>query len=159
MEDKKEIKPIYSFENDEGTIVSLIRPYEDSEIILSLSIDKKVNIFNIKEGKFVFTLCDDAAPTKLFLLNNLNYIIIPKWDNSLSLININELKEKDLEKKVFTFDNYIGHKSWILHAIELKNNNNNFITCGRDNTIKIWDIIKKSCEFLHQVILQLKHGI
>ena len=148
MENEKVNKPLHTFENDEGTIVSLIKPFSSStsSIILSLSIDKKVNIFNFKEYKLIKELCNDAAPTKLFLLNKLNNIIIPKWDNSFSLININELKDKNLEEKNFNFDNYIGHESWILDAIELKNNKKNFITCGRDYTIQIWDLINKKCE-------------
>ena len=49
------------------TVVSILKPSENLDIFLTLSIDKKVMIWDTTYKIPDNGLCDDAAPTKLIL--------------------------------------------------------------------------------------------
>ena len=55
------------------------------------------------------------------------------------LLNISSLQQKEI-----TYTDYLGHSSWVLYAIEL-NNKENFATCSRDKTIKVWSFANEKC--------------
>ena len=165
----KEISPLYILEAHKGTIVSIIQPFPSSDFILTLSNDKFVLLWNLSLGNLINEICNDAAPTKLFIFPKIGFLFIPKWNNSFSLIDLSifNLSTKHIIDIYFPENeiNFIGHKSWILSAIELQDEDK-FITCGRDHCIRLWNILSTNCELLldeHKenvnYIIELQEGI
>ena len=146
-----EILPLYTLEAHKGTIVSITQPLSPSDFILTLSNDKFVLLWNLSLGNLINEICNDAAPTKLFVFKKLGFLLIPKWDNSFSLIDLSifNLSTKHIIDIYFPENeiNFTGHKSWILSAIELKEEDK-FITCGRDHNIRVWNILSTNCELI-----------
>lgn len=122
------------------TVVSILKPSENLDIFLTLSIDKKVMIWDTTYKLPDNGLCDDAAPTKLILLKKNNKLLVPKWNNYFAIYEVSSLKG-DMFLPLY----YYGHSSWVLHAVEL-DNKDKFATCSRDKTIKIWNFITNDCE-------------
>ena len=147
----KEITPLYILEAHKGTIVSITQPFSNSDFILTLSNDKFVLLWNISLGNLINEICNDAAPTKLFVFPKLGFLLIPKWNNSFSLIDLSifNLSTKHIIDIYFPENeiNFPGHKSWILSAIELQNEDK-FVTCGRDHTLRVWNILSTNCELI-----------
>ena len=146
-----EAKPLYCLEAHQGTIVSIVQPFPGSDFILTLSNDKFVLLWNLSLGNLINEVSNDACPTKLFVFSKLGFLLIPKWNNSFSLIDLSifNLSTKHIIDINF-FENeivFIGHKSWILHAIELEEEDK-FLTCGRDKTIRLWNILSTKCELI-----------
>jgi WD40 repeat protein len=106
----------------------------NSDEFLSLSIDKKVCLWNTKINLPELIVTTNAAPTKLLNLKKAKKILIPNWDNSFSIVpKLSILKRKP------TLTTLTGHSSWVLHACEM-NKENTIATCSRDKTIRIWNI-------------------
>ena len=147
----KEIPPLYILKAHKGTVVSIKQPLPDSDFILTLSNDKFVLLWNISLGNLINEICNDAAPTKLFVFPKLGFLLIPKWNNSFSLIDLSifNLSTKHIIDIYFPENeiNFTGHKSWILSAIELQEEDK-FITCGRDHTLRVWNILSTNCELI-----------
>jgi len=165
----KEISPLYILEAHKGTVVSIIQPFSSSDLILTLSNDKFVLLWNISLGNLVNEICNAAAPTKLFIFQKLGFLLIPKWNNSFSLIDLSifNLSTKHIIDIYFPENeiNFPGHKSWILSALELQEEDK-FITCGRDHTIRVWNILSTNCELIldeHKenvnYIIEIEEGI
>ena len=149
--DSKTVKPIYSLDAHEGTVVSIVQPIPNSDYILTLSNDKFVLLWNLSLGNLLNEVSNDACPTKLIIFSKLGFLFVPKWDNNFSLIDLNifELPTKQIIDTNFQENEVIfqGHKSWVLHAMELKNEDK-FLTCSRDKTIRLWNILSTKCEFI-----------
>ena len=164
-----EISPLYVLEAHKGTVVSIIQPFSSSDFILTLSNDKFVLLWNLSLGNLINEISNDAAPTKLFVFQKLGFILIPKWNNSFSLIDLSifNLSTKHIIDIYFPENeiNFTGHKSWILSAIELQAEDK-FLTCGRDHCIRVWNILSTNCELIldeHKEnvnqIIELNEGI
>ena len=147
----KDISPLYILEAHKGTVVSIIQPFSSSDFILTLSNDKFVLLWNISLGNLINEICNDAAPTKLFIFQKLGFLLILKWNNSFSLIDLSifNLSTKHIIDIYFPENeiNFTGHKSWILSAIELQEEDK-FMTCGRDHCIRVWNILSTNCELI-----------
>ena len=147
----KEIEPLYILAAHKGTIVSIKQPLPSSDFILTLANDKFVLLWNISLGNLLNEISNDAAPTQLFIFQKLGFLLIPKWNNSFSLIDLSifNLSTKNIIDIYFPENeiNFTGHKSWILNAIELKEEDK-FVTCGRDHTIRLWNILSTNCELI-----------
>ena len=145
------VNPLYILEAHKDTVVSIIQPFQGSDFILTLSLDKFVLLWNLSLGNLINEISNDACPTKLFVFQKLGFILIPKWNNTLSLIDLSifNLSTKQIIDINFLENeiNFKGHKSWVLHAIELENEDK-FLTCGRDNTIRLWNILNTKCELI-----------
>ena len=133
-------KTLNNFKLHTGTVVSIIKPLPTSELILSLSIDKRVLLWDPVLGILDKAICEEAAPTKLILFPKNQKVLIPQWNNSFSLLDINSLQKESL-----SIDNYTGHTSWVLYAVEL-NKDKTFATCSRDKTIRIWNCSNNTCD-------------
>ncbi len=146
-----EVSPLYVLEAHKGTIVSIVQPFSSSDFILTLSNDKFVLLWNLSLGNLINEICNDAAPTKLFVFPKLGFLLIPKWNNSFSLIDLSifNLSTKHIIDIYFPENeiNFTGHKSWILSAIELQEEDK-FMTCGRDHCIRVWNILSTNCELI-----------
>ena len=165
----KEIPPLYILEAHKGTIVNIIQPFSSSDFIITLSTDKFVLLWNLSLGNLINEICNDAAPTKLFIFQKLGFLLIPKWNNSFSLLDLSifNLSTKHIIDIFFPENeiNFIGHKSWILNAIELQDEDK-FITCGRDHCIRVWNILSTNCELIldeHKsnvnYLIEIKEGV
>ena len=163
------IKPLYLLEAHKGTVVSIVQPFQGSDFILTLSNDRFVLLWNLSLGNLINEITNDAAPTKLFVFSKLGFLLVPKWDNSFSLIDLSifNLSTKHIIDINFFENeiNFVGHSSWILHAIELEEEDK-FLTCGRDHTIRLWNILSTRCELIlseHKsnvnYIIQLEEGL
>ena len=145
------VNPLYILEDHKDTVVSIIQPFQGSDFILTLSNDKFVLLWNLSLGNLLNEISNDACPTKLFSFPKLGFILIPKWNNSFSLLDLSifNLSTKQIIDVDFQENeiNFTGHKSWVLHAIELENEDK-FLTCGRDNTIRLWNILSTKCELV-----------
>jgi len=145
------VKPLYILEEHKGTIVSIVQPFQGSDFILTLSNDKFVLLWNLSLGNLINEIINDACPTKLFVFSKLGFLLIPKWNNTFSLIDLSifNLSTKHIIDINFPENEIIftGHKSWVLHAIELEEDEK-FLTCGRDNTIRLWNILSTKCELV-----------
>jgi WD40 repeat protein len=148
---EENVKPLYLLEAHKGTVVSIVQPFQGSDFILTLSNDKFVLLWNLSLGNLINEISNDAAPTKLFVFSKLGFLFIPKWNNSFSLIDLSifNLSTKHIIDINFFENeiNFVGHKSWILHAIELEEEDK-FLTCGRDHTICLWNILSTRCELI-----------
>ena len=146
-----EVKPLYKLEAHKGTIVSIVQPFQVSDFILTLSADKFVLLWNLSLGNLINEISNDACPTKLFIFSKLGFLLIPKWNNTFSLIDLSifNLSTKQIIDIIFPENeiNFEGHNSWVLHAIELENEEK-FLTCGRDNTIRLWNVLSTKCELV-----------
>ena len=146
-----EVKPLYRLEAHKGTVVSIVQPFQGSDFILTLSNDKFVLLWNLSLGNLINEVSNDACPTKLFIFSKLGFLLIPKWNNTFSLIDLSifNLSTKQIIDIIFPENeiNFVGHHSWVLHAIELENEDK-FLTCGRDNTIRLWNILSTKCELV-----------
>ena len=146
-----EVSPLYVLEAHKGTIVSIVQPFSSSDFILTLSNDKFVLLWNLSLGNLINEICNDATPTKLFVFPKLGFLLIPKWNNSFSLIDLSifNLSTKHIIDIYFPENeiNFTGHKSWILSAIELQEEDK-FMTCGRDHCIRVWNILSTNCELI-----------
>ena len=146
-----EVSPLYVLEAHKGTIVSIVQPFSSSDFILTLSNDKFVLLWNLSLGNLINEICNDAAPAKLFVFPKLGFLLIPKWNNSFSLIDLSifNLSTKHIIDIYFPENeiNFTGHKSWILSAIELQEEDK-FMTCGRDHCIRVWNILSTNCELI-----------
>ncbi len=145
------VKPLYTLEAHKGTVVSIVQPFPTSDFILTLSNDKFVLLWNLSLGNLINEVTNDACPTKLFIFPKLGFLLIPKWNNTFSLIDLSifNLSTKHIIDINFPENEitFFGHKSWILHAIELEEDDK-FLTCGRDNTIRLWNILSTKCELV-----------
>jgi len=146
-----EVSPLYVLEAHKGTIVSIVQPFSSSDFILTLSNDKFVLLWNLSLGNLINEIFNDAAPTKLFVFPKLGFLLIPKWNNSFSLIDLSifNLSTKHIIDIYFPENeiNFTGHKSWILSAIELQEEDK-FMTCSRDHCIRVWNILSTNCELI-----------
>jgi len=146
---EKIVKPVHYLDAHRGTIVSIVQPLDNSDYILTLSNDKLVLLWNLSLGNLINEICSDACPTKLFIFPNLRFLLIPKWSNIFSLIDLSlfNLSIKKIINIYFPENEkvFIGHKSWILNAIEF---DDKFLTCGRDKTIRLWNIKSQKCELI-----------
>ena len=117
----KEIEPLYILAAHKGTIVSIKQPLPSSDFILTLANDKFVLLWNISLGNLLNEISNDAAPTQLFIFQKLGFLLIPKWNNSFSLVDLSifNLSTKNIIDIYFPENeiNFTGHKSWILNAI------------------------------------------
>ena len=149
MENK--IKPLYILEAHKGTVVSIVQPFQGSDFILTLANDKFVLLWNLSLGNLINEVANDACPTKLFVFSKIGFLLIPKWNNTFSLIDLSifNLSTKHIIDLDFQENEIIftGHKSWVLHAVELEEEEK-FLTCGRDNTIRLWNILSTKCELV-----------
>ena len=163
------MKPSYILEAHKGTVVSIIQPFSGSDFILTLSNDKFVLLWNLSLGNLINEIANDACPTKLFVFSKLGFLLIPKWNNTFSLIDLSifNLSTKHIIDINFLENEIIfpGHKSWILHALELEEEVK-FLTCGRDKTIRLWNILSTKCEYIFSehkenvnYIIQLEEAI
>jgi WD40 repeat protein len=148
---EENVKPLYLLEAHKGTVVSIVQPFQGSDFILTLSNDKFVLLWNLSLGNLINEISNDAAPTKLFVFSKLGFLFIPKWNNSFSLIDLsifNLYTKHIIDINFFENEiNFVGHKSWVLHAIELEEEDK-FLTCGRDHTICLWNILSTRCELI-----------
>ena len=146
-------KEIYTLESHEGTVVSIIQPFPHSDILLSLGTDNCVEMWNISLGNFLNEICRDACPTKICALKTLDFLLIPKWNNTFALIDLqifrmtqNMLKELDFSECETIYE---GHGSWVLDVLEFTKNTKyfkkHFATCSRDKSIRIWDAKNRNC--------------
>lgn len=147
----KLIKPIYSLDAHQGTVVSIIQPFHDSDYILSLSNDKFVLLWNLSFGNLLNEVVNNACPTEIIIFPRLGFLFIPKWNNTFSLIDLTifniptkQIIDINFEEQEAIFH---GHKSWVLHAIEVEGEDK-FLTCSRDKTIRLWNIINTNCELI-----------
>jgi len=145
------VKPLYLLEAHKGTVVSIVQPFSGSDFILTLSNDKFVLLWNLSLGNLINEITNEACPTKLFVFLKLGFLLIPKWNNTFSLIDLSlfnlstkHIIDIDFSENEITFT---GHKSWVLHAIELEEEDK-FLTCSRDNTIRLWNILSTKCELV-----------
>ena len=145
------VKPLYILDAHKGTVVSIVQPFQGSDFVLTLSNDKFVLLWNLSLGNLINEVTNDACPTKLFVFSKLGFLLIPKWNNTFSLIDLSifNLSTKHIIDINFPENEIIftGHKSWILHALELEEEEK-FLTCGRDNTIRLWNILSTKCELV-----------
>ena len=145
------VKPLYILESHKGTVVSIVQPFQGSDFILTLANDKFVLLWNLSLGNLINEVANDACPTKLFVFSKLGFLLIPKWNNTFSLIDLSvfNLSTKHIIDINFQENEIIftGHKSWVLHALELEEEEK-FLTCGRDNTIRLWNILSTKCELV-----------
>ena len=84
----KEIAPLYILAAHKGTVVSIKQPLPSCDFILTLANDKFVLLWNISLGNLINEISNDAAPTQLFVFDKLGFLLIPKWNNSFSLIDL-----------------------------------------------------------------------
>lgn len=147
----KIINPLYSLDGHKGTVVSIVQPFRDSDYILSLSNDKFVLLWNLSLGNLLNEIVNDACPTKLVIFHRLGFLLIPKWNNTFSLIDLSifNLPTKQIIEINFPENEAVfhGHKSWILHAVELQEEDK-FLTCSRDKTVRLWNIVNTKCELI-----------
>ena len=145
------VKPLYTLESHKGTVVSIEQPFPGSDFILTLSNDKFVLLWNLSLGNLINEITNDACPTKLFVFPKLGFLLIPKWNNNFALIDLSifNLSTKHIIDINFPENEiiFVGHKSWVLHAIELEEEDK-FLTCGRDHTIRLWNILSTKCELV-----------
>ena len=145
------VKPLYILQAHKGTVVSIVQPFQDSDFILTLANDKFVLLWNLSLGNLINEVANDACPTKLFIFSKLGFLLIPKWNNTFSLIDLSifNLSTKHIIDVIFPENEitFTGHKSWVLHAIELEEEDK-FLTCGRDKTIRLWNILSTKCELV-----------
>ena len=85
---EKIVKPVHYLDAHTGTIVSIVQPLDNSDYILTLSNDKLVLLWNLSLGNLINEICSDACPTKLFIFSKLGFLLIPKWNNTFSLIDL-----------------------------------------------------------------------
>ena len=146
------VDPLYILEAHEGTVVSIVQPFPNSDYILTLSNDKFVLLWNLSYGNLLNEITSEACPTKLFVFSKLGFLFIPNWDNSFSLIDLTIfcLPTKKIIELYFPENEIVfyGHKSWVLHAIELEDEEK-FLTCSRDKTIRLWNILSTNCEMVY----------
>jgi len=145
------VNPLYVLEAHKGTVVSIVQPFPSSDFILTLSNDKFVLLWNLSLGNLINEITNDACPTKLFVFSKLGFLLIPKWNNTFSLVDLSlfNLSTKHIIDINFPENEiiFVGHKSWVLHAIELEEEDK-FLTCGRDKTIRLWNILSTECELV-----------
>lgn len=145
------VKPLYILDAHKETVVSIVQPFQNSDFILTLSNDKFVLLWNLSLGNLINEIANDACPTKLFVFSKIGFLLIPKWNNTFSIIDLSifnlstkHIIDINFPENEITFS---GHKSWVLHALELEDEEK-FLTCGRDNTIRLWNILTTKCELI-----------
>jgi len=139
---------IYIFENINGTptkaseIIAHIGPiYKLSwshpsfgPILASCGFDKKVNLFKIENSKleklYEYEMHDNSVKTLKFSPSS-NTLLLISGDLNGNIITCEYLDKNFLLKKTFGHDFGVNSIDFL--------DSQNFVTCGNDNIIKIWN--------------------
>ncbi|NEQ49725.1 MAG: hypothetical protein F6K11_06265 [Leptolyngbya sp. SIO3F4] len=127
--------PLFSFEGHQAEINgTAITP--DSEHLISVSDDKTLRIWDLKNSKACIReeVCNDAI-TSLTITDN-GHCIAFSVDNAIHLLNIEHNTIEIIEE---------AHDSQITILTSFPKRNF-IISASDDETLKVWDIDKKTCQ-------------
>ena len=104
-------------------------------ILASCGLDKKVNLFNINQNYqlekiYEFEMHDNSVNTLKFSPSSNNLLLV-SGDINGNLVTCEYLNKEFILKKTFCHDFGVNCIDFL--------DNNNFVTCGNDNTIRIWN--------------------
>jgi len=113
---------------------SLLSLFNNKEIIIKDQLTHKTHIIDIKEKNI----------NLIYEIKSMNYLAITHFDNNIDLFDMNLMIMKE---------KLIGHKNIINDIKELIPLNNSsyktkLISCSDDNTIRIWNLIKFTCDLI-----------
>ena len=129
-----------------------IQKFQDKKQLVLLTIvtwDKSIITYNLRDNKIYLIKNIDLFGKIMCVLRVNNYVLTSSYESEINVWNINDLinKQKDPElnkinpKKVHVFK---GHKGPIPKIITY--DNKRFLSCGWDESIKMWNLEKFSCE-------------
>ena len=129
-----------------------IQKFQDRRQLPLLTIitwDKSIITYNLRDSKIYLNKNIDLFGKIMCVLRINNYILTSSYESEINVWNLNDLihKHKDPElnkikpKKLHVFK---GHKGPIPKIISY--DNKRFLSCGWDESIKIWNLEKFSCE-------------
>ncbi|KUI65463.1 WD repeat-containing protein 82-B [Cytospora mali] len=111
--------------------------YDDpGELCMTSESDETIQIYNVREGRHDKTLLSKKYGVKL-----------AKFTHASSSIIYASTKQNDAIRYLATHDNsfiryFEGHEGSVT-SISMHPGSDNFISCGRDNTVRLWDINTK----------------
>ena len=129
-----------------------IQKFQDRRQLPLLTIitwDKSIITYNLRDSKIYLNKNIDLFGKIMCVLRINNYVLTSSYESEINVWNLNDLihKHKDPElnkinpKKLHVFK---GHKGPIPKIISY--DNKRFLSCGWDESIKIWNLEKFSCE-------------
>ena len=129
-----------------------IQKYQDKKqpiLLVIVTWDKSIITYNLRDNKIFLNKNIDLFGKIMCVLRVNNYILTSSYESEINVWNINDLilkhKDSDLNKvnpkKVFVFK---GHKGPIPSIIAY--DNKRFLSCGWDESIKMWNLEKFYCE-------------
>ena len=129
-----------------------IQKFQDRRQQVLLAIitwDKSIITYNLRDNKIYLIKNIDLFGKIMCVLRVNNYVLTSSYESEINVWNLNDLisKQKDPElnkinpKKVHVFK---GHKGPIPKIITY--DNKRFLSCGWDESIKVWNLEKFYCE-------------
>ena len=131
-----------------------IQKYSDKKQPVLLTIvtwDKSIITYNLRDNSVYLKKNIDLFGKIIDVLRVNNYLLTSSYESEINVWNINDLisKQKNVEpnqkiqnpKKVFVFK---GHKGPIPKIISY--DNKRILSCGWDESIKMWNLEKFTCE-------------
>ena len=120
-------------------------------LITIVTWDKSIITYDLRKDSIYLIKNVDLFGKIMCVLRVNNYLLFSSYESEINVFNLSDLttKPKNPElnklkinpKKVFTFK---GHKGPIPRIIQYENKK--IISCGWDESIKIWNLEKFSCE-------------
>ena len=130
-----------------------MKKYQDRRQPILLTIvtwDKSIITYNLRDNSIYLNKNIDLFGKIMCILRFNNYLLTSSYESEINVWNINDLinKQKDIDlnvninpKKVFVFK---GHKGPIPKIISY--DNKRILSCGWDESIKMWNLEKFVCE-------------
>ena len=129
----KLIRSFNDEDDDQKSSIDSIQIVEDSNLIISVSIDNKIKIWDLQNGfclKTINLYCNSNSVSKLILTSSQKFIIF-SIDNQIKVLDLNTYESINA-----TFKN----ESWI-KSLCLIPRKQDLMACGcYDGTINIWDL-------------------
>ncbi|PHH69666.1 hypothetical protein CDD83_5651 [Cordyceps sp. RAO-2017] len=112
---------------------------DEGELLMTSASDETIQIYNVKEGRHDKSLLSKKYGVKL-----------AKFTHTSSSIIYASTKQNHAIRYLATHDNsfiryFEGHEADVT-CLVVHPGNDNFISCSRDNTLRIWDTQTKNCQ-------------
>ncbi|KAI5460020.1 histone H3 methyltransferase complex and RNA cleavage factor II complex, subunit SWD2 [Mariannaea sp. PMI_226] len=112
---------------------------DEGQLLMTSSSDETLQIYNVKEGRYDKTLLSKKYGVKL-----------AKFTHTSSSIIYASTKQNDAIRYLATHDNsfiryFEGHEAPVT-CLAVHPGSDNFISCSRDNTVRLWDTQTKNCQ-------------
>ncbi|KAG5980497.1 hypothetical protein E4U55_003973 [Claviceps digitariae] len=112
---------------------------DEGELLMTSASDETIQIYNVKEGRHEKSLLSKKYGVKL-----------AKFTHTSSSILYASTKQNNAIRYLATHDNsfiryFEGHENSVTN-ITVHPGSDNFISCSKDNTVRLWDTQSKNCQ-------------